>query len=68
MVMNINRSSMASYGYSPPTRVFEVAGSGSCLLCDDWPGMAEFFVPGEEVLIVKNADDVVTALRTKDKQ
>jgi len=31
MVMNINRSSMASSGFSPPTRVFEVAGAG-CLL------------------------------------
>ncbi len=68
MVLNINRSSMASYGYSPPTRVFEVAGSGSCLLCDDWPGMAQCFAPGEEVLIVKNANDVVSALRMNSLQ
>ena len=38
MVMNINRASMAKSGFSPPTRVFEVAGAGTCLLCDDWPG------------------------------
>ncbi|MBV8632262.1 MAG: hypothetical protein JOZ83_15145, partial [Silvibacterium sp.] len=32
MVMNINRASMASFGFSPPTRVFEVAGAGTCML------------------------------------
>ncbi len=64
MVLNINRASMASFGFSPPTRVFEAAGSGACLMCDDWPGMAQFFEPGREVLIVRSAEDVVTLLRT----
>jgi spore maturation protein CgeB len=63
MVLNINRASMAAFGYSPPTRIFEVAGSGSCLLCDDWPGMSEFFEPGREVLIVRSAEEIVSALR-----
>jgi spore maturation protein CgeB len=26
-VLNINRDSMARYGFSPPTRVFEAAGA-----------------------------------------
>jgi spore maturation protein CgeB len=64
MVLNINRASMASFGYSPPTRVFEVAGSGSCLLCDDWAGMGEFFEPGREVLIVRSAEEIVSTLRS----
>ncbi len=68
MVLNINRASMASYGYSPPTRVFEVAGSGSCLLCDDWPGIEDCFIPGAEILVVRNAEDVVAALRMNDLQ
>ncbi len=29
MVLNINRLSMASYGFSPPTRIFEAAAAGS---------------------------------------
>ncbi len=61
-VLNINRSSMAAFGYSPPTRVFEVAGSGSCLICDEWPGMEECFEPGKEVLLVNKAEDVVSIL------
>ncbi|MCU1314642.1 MAG: hypothetical protein JWM54_2399 [Acidobacteriaceae bacterium] len=64
MVLNINRASMASFGYSPPTRVFEVAGSGGCLLCDDWPGISDFFEPGREVLIVRSADEIVSTLRS----
>ncbi len=67
MVLNINRASMASFGFSPPTRVFEVAGSGSCLLCDDWPGIEECFAPGKEILIVRSAEDVAGALRSIDR-
>ncbi len=62
MVLNINRASMARSGFSPPTRVFEVAGAGTCLLCDDWPGIDDCFEPGSEILVVKDAGDVVTAL------
>ena len=62
MVMNINRASMAQSGFSPPTRVFEVAGAGTCLLCDDWPGIDDCFLPGKEILVVRNAQDVVDAL------
>ncbi len=63
MVLNINRASMADFGFSPPTRVFEVAGAGTAMLCDDWPGMADCFEPQREILVVQTAEDVVGALR-----
>ncbi|MGI4755416.1 MAG: CgeB family protein [Janthinobacterium lividum] len=66
MVLNINRASMADFGFSPPTRVFEVAGAGTCMLCDDWPGMSDCFAPEQEILVVRNAEDVVAALHTHD--
>ena len=66
MVMNINRSSMAQSGFSPPTRVFEVAGAGTCLLCDDWPGIDDCFEPGTEILVVRHAQDIVQALGKYD--
>ena len=66
MVMNINRVSMADFGFSPPTRVFEVAGAGTCMLCDDWPGIADCFEPGSEILVVRSAEDVASALHTHD--
>jgi spore maturation protein CgeB len=65
--MNINRASMAASGFSPPTRVFEVAGAGTCLLCDDWPGIDDCFDPQSEILVVKTAEDVVRALTEHDE-
>jgi spore maturation protein CgeB len=67
MVMNINRASMAQAGFSPPTRVFEVAGAGTCLLCDDWPGIDDCFEPGKEILVVRSAEDVADAITTRDE-
>lgn len=64
LVMNINRCSMASFGFSPPTRVFEVAGTGTPLLCDNWPGIDDCFEPGSEILIVRSAEDVANAALT----
>jgi spore maturation protein CgeB len=68
MVMNINRMSMADFGFSPPTRVFEVAGAGSCMLCDDWPGIADCFNPDTEILVVRSAEDVAAALHAHDAE
>jgi spore maturation protein CgeB len=63
MVLNINRESMANVGFSPPTRVFEAAGAGACLITDLWTGIAEFFEPDREILIAESAEDIVRFLR-----
>ena len=62
-VLNINRESMARYGFSPPTRVFEAAGAGSCLLTDEWKGIEKFLTPGRECLVCENGDEVIARLR-----
>jgi spore maturation protein CgeB len=62
-VLNVNRNSMASFGYSPPTRVFEAAGAGACLITDYWDGIEQFLEPGHEVLVAGNGDDVARLLR-----
>jgi spore maturation protein CgeB len=64
MVLNINRESMAGVGFSPPTRVFEAAGAGACLITDAWQGIEEFFEPEKEILIAHTAEDVVALLRS----
>lgn len=61
-VLNINRDSMARYGFSPPTRVFEAAGAGACLITDAWEGIELFLEPGREVLIAAGGDDVAAHL------
>jgi spore maturation protein CgeB len=64
MVLNVNRESMASVGYSPPTRVFEAAGAGACVITDDWHGVEQFFEPEREILVASCAEDVVDWLRS----
>lgn len=64
MVLNINRDSMAGVGFSPPTRVFEAAGAGVCLITDKWAGIETFFAPGREILVAGGAEEVVACLRT----
>jgi spore maturation protein CgeB len=66
MVLNINRTDMASVGYSPPTRVFEAAGCGSCIVTDAWLGIDTFFEPNAEILVAASADELVDHLRGID--
>lgn len=61
-VLNINRQSMADYGYSPATRIFEAAGAGACLISDSWLGIEEFLEPGREVLLADSGEDVAMQL------
>lgn len=62
-VLNVNRDSTARYGFSPPTRVFEAAGAGACLITDKWEGIGMFLEPGREVLVANNGDEVADHLR-----
>ncbi|MBV9859184.1 MAG: glycosyltransferase [Alphaproteobacteria bacterium] len=61
-VLNVSRDSMASYGYSPATRVFEAAGAGSCIVTDAWEGIGMFFEPGREILVAENGPAVAEHL------
>lgn len=65
-VLNINRESMARYGFSPPTRVFEAAGAAACLITDAWEGIEMFLEPGREVLVADTGEDVAAHLRRLD--
>jgi len=67
-VLNVNRDSMASYGFSPPTRVFEAAGAAACLISDAWDGIGHFLEPDREVLIANSGAevaDIVTNLTSE---
>jgi spore maturation protein CgeB len=65
-VLNVSRESMARYGFSPATRVFEAAGAAACLITDAWEGLDTFFAPGEEVLVARDGDEVAQHVRALD--
>jgi spore maturation protein CgeB len=68
MVLNVNRESMAKVGFSPPTRVFEAAGAGACVITDAWAGVDQFFTPNSEILIANCAEEVVTHLKGRNTE
>jgi spore maturation protein CgeB len=61
-VLNISRESMARYGFSPATRVFEAAGSAACLITDDWEGIELFLEPEHEILVARSGAEVAALL------
>lgn len=63
VVLNVSRASMAKYGFSPATRVFEAAGAGACILTDAWEGIELFLEPGREILVAQDGDEVVDCLQ-----
>ncbi len=62
-VLNISRESMARYGFSPATRVFEAAGAGACLITDAWEGIEMFLEPEREVLVAADGEEVAAHLQ-----
>lgn len=60
--LNVSRESMARYGHSPATRVFEAAGAGACLISDAWEGLDAFLEPGREVLVARHGGEVAELL------
>lgn len=67
VVLNISRESMAKYGFSPATRVFEAAGAAACTITDYWEGIDYFFEPDKEILVAKTNTDIVDLLKDMDR-
>jgi spore maturation protein CgeB len=63
-VLNVSRESMARYGFSPATRVFEAAGAGACLITDAWEGIELFLEPEQEVLVARSGGEVAEHMRS----
>ncbi|UWU95559.1 glycosyltransferase [Bradyrhizobium sp. CB1015] len=68
LTLNVTRRAMAEMGWCPSGRLFEAAACGVPLLSDDWPGIADFFAPGEEILIVRDEHDALAALAMPDAE
>jgi spore maturation protein CgeB len=66
--LNITRRAMAAVGFCPSGRLFEATACGTPVVTDWWEGLGEFFDPWSEVLVVRNTDDVLTALDLSDEE
>src|SRR3546814_5898941 len=50
---------MVRAGWSPSVRLFEAAACGTPIISDHWGGIESLFVPDDEILIARSAEDVV---------
>jgi spore maturation protein CgeB len=66
-VLNVNRESMARYGASPPTRIFEAAGAAACIITDAWDGIEKFLEPGSEILVAVDGAEVAGHVAVLDE-
>jgi spore maturation protein CgeB len=57
-LVHITGESEAECGYSPGAQLFEAAGAGACIITDAWDGIAQFFEPGEEILVANDGEEV----------
>jgi spore maturation protein CgeB len=62
--LNINRDSMARFGFSPATRIFEAAGAGACIITDEWTGIENFLEPDREILVAGDGQEVIGLLES----
>jgi spore maturation protein CgeB len=60
--INLTRGGMSRAGFCPSGRFFEAAACGTPLITDWFTGLDTFFTPGEEILVVSNTADVLSAL------
>lgn len=56
--LNITRADMVRAGWSPSVRLFEAAATGTPIISDVWEGLDEIFVPGREIILAGDAQDV----------
>jgi spore maturation protein CgeB len=68
LTLNVTRADMAAMGHCPSGRLFEAAACGTALLSDSWPGLADFFRPGAEILIANSTEDALAALEMSDAE
>lgn len=66
LTLNVTRAPMAAMGWCPSGRLFEAAACEVPVLTDRWPGLEDFFAPGDEILTAATPDEAIAALERPD--
>lgn len=61
--LNITRWSHTNVYASSTTRLFELAGFGSCIVSQPYNGIEEWFKPGKEIFVVKNEEGAIESYK-----
>ena len=68
LALNVTRDAMARAGWCPSGRLFETAACAVPIVSDAWPGLAQFYRPGKEILLARSTEDVLAALDLTDAE
>ncbi|HTI96202.1 MAG TPA: glycosyltransferase [Rudaea sp.] len=68
LALNVTRVAMARAGWCPSGRLFETAACAVPVVSDDWPGLSEFYRPGEEILLAHDTGDTLAAMDLSDTE
>ena len=68
LILNVTRRQMVMAGHSPSVRLFEAAACAATMISDHWAGLENFFIPGKEILLPQDADDVCRYLSESDSE
>ncbi len=61
-VLNLTRADMVAAGWSPSVRLFEASACAAAMVSDVWPGLEDFFTPGEEIIVAATRYEVMQVL------
>jgi len=61
--LNITRKDMIRAGYAPSVRLFEAAACATPVISDYWNGLDSFFKIGDEILVARTPEEMLTYLR-----
>ena len=68
LTLNVTREPMARMGWCPSGRLFEAAACGTPVLTDYWDGLDDFFTPGADILVARDASGALDALDLSDAE
>jgi spore maturation protein CgeB len=66
--LNVTREAMIAAGWSPSVRLFEAAACGTPIVSDAWPGLGDFLTPGREIVVARDAGEVLRALEMPESE
>ncbi|HYF23887.1 MAG TPA: glycosyltransferase [Caulobacteraceae bacterium] len=62
--LNVTRQDMIAAGWSPSVRLFEAAACACPIVSDEWDGLSSLLRPGREIVLAREADQVLALLRS----
>lgn len=64
--LNVTRADMIRAGWSPSVRLFEAAACATPVISDIWDGIDDVLLPGREILLARDTDEVAAILTDWD--